>query len=394
MGAWRGLRHLVKQGAVPGTPPKGIRRIPITVKSETGIERTAHRWEPDPHYEHRILTAFRMKAEGKSIVQIHRAVHLYNSLNGYTTFFNNPIYIGTLKFGDLIIEEYCQPIIPRQLWDKVQTIIAAHAARQHINSLTHHPRRATATYSLSGIIKCARCTSPLNGLTSQQRSGKDYRRYRCQNAKQKLTCTAKPIPAALIETLVIKHLTKFFEDETNLINALSLFAENQQQYQTIIAEELASKRAQVSAVRKKLANTSEAIASLGGSATLLKKLRDLELEDSQLSSEISDLENKKNLPVYIPNPAEAKTICQKIITDLHSEDPATIRQTLLGFVHQVLVDRHGKHLIATVELYFDKKKDNQKTVSTNHPSVGAPIYRHSLLIEYQIQKQGHPKPVK
>jgi DNA invertase Pin-like site-specific DNA recombinase len=197
MGAWRGLRHLVKQGAVPGTPPRGIRRTPITVRSESGSEHIAHRWEPDPHFAHRVLTAFEMKAAGKSLAQIHRATRLYGSLNGYTTFFQNCIYIGTLKFGDLIVEKYCKPSIPRKLWNKVQAILSAHAERAHLRSAQNHPRRVNATYLLSGVMQCARCGAAMNGLTSRQPSGKDYLRYRCNNAKQKLTCTAKPIPAAL-----------------------------------------------------------------------------------------------------------------------------------------------------------------------------------------------------
>lgn len=374
MGAWRGLRHLVKQGAVPGTPPRGIKRNPITVVSEQGIERTAHRWDPDPRFEHRILTAFTMKAQGKSLAQIHRAVHLYGSLNGYTTFFQNPIYIGTLKFGDLIVEKYCKPIIPKKLWDKVQAIIAAHADRLHIQSQAYHPRRVSATYILSGIVKCARCGSPLNGLTSRQRTGKDYRRYRCNNSKAKLTCSAKPVPAALLEKLVIKELERFFEDETNLINLLSLFSQNQASIHASADAAIASHRAELGILRKGIANTANAISDLGGSAALLKKLTSLEAQQTELTAKIIDLERRKDQPIQIPARAQAKAAAKAVIASLHDQDPAHVRQTLLGIVHQVLVDRHGKHLTAQVELYFDKKKDlnyNTKTVPTIHTPVGA-----------------------
>lgn len=82
--------------------------------------------------------------------------------------------------------------------------------------------------------------------------------------------------------------------------------------------------------------------------------------------------------------------------DLHSDDPAAVRQTLLGIVHQILADRHGKRLVAQVELYFDKKKETggNPTVPISHTPVGAPIYRHSLKIEYDIQRQGNPLPIK
>lgn len=392
MGAWRGLRHLVKQGAVPGTPPKGIRRVPITVRSEQGGEHVAHRWEPDPHFEHRILTAFEMKAAGKSLAQIHRATRLYGSLNGYTTFFQNCIYIGTLKFGDLIIEKYCKPIIPKRLWTKVQSIIAAHASRLNVRSASDHPRRVNATYSLSGIIKCARCGSPMNGLTSRQPSGKDYRRYRCNNAKQKLTCTAKPIPAALLEKLVIKELVRFFEEETNLIELLSHFSATQAEHHAAADTAIASHRAELGAVRKGLNNTANAIAQTGGSATLLKKLTQLEAQESHLTNQISQLETQKSASIIIPSKAQAKASARRIIESLQNEDSMHVRQTILGLVHEVLADRQGRNLTAQVVMYFDKKKD--KTVSMVQGPVGAPIYRHSLKIQYLIQKQGNALAVK
>lgn len=395
MGAWRGLRHLVKQGAVPGTPPRGIRRVPITVRSEGGTERIAHRWEPDPRFERRVRLAFEMRAAGKSIKQIHNATHLYNALNGYTTFFQNCIYIGTLKFGEMSIEHYCKAIIPRKLWDKVQTIIAAHAARIHTQGGANHPRRAAGTYILSGIIKCARCGSPMNGLTSRQRSGKDYRRYQCSQSKRNLTCTAKPIPAALIEKLVLKELKKFYEDESNLINILSQFRHNQAGHHASADAEIASHRTELGTVRKAIANTATAISEMGGSAALQKKLASLEAEENELLGRIAHLQTQKTQPINVPTPAQAKTAAARILTALdQTHDPAATRQTLLSLLHQITADRHGKHLAAMIEMYFDKKKDDTITAPINHTPVGAPLYRHSLEISYTIQNQGNPQPVK
>lgn len=396
MGAWRGLRHLVKQGAVPGTPPRGIKRNPIKVVSEQGVEHTANRWDPDPRYEHRILKAFEMKSQGKSLAQIHRATHLYNRQSGYTSFFQNVIYIGVLKFGDLVVEDYCKAIVPRETWDKVQAIIAAYAKRSSTKSDLFHPRRVNATYALSGIMKCARCGGAMNGLTSRQRSGSDYRRYRCNNAKQAMECTAKPIPAALVEKLVIKEIERFFDDETNLVNLFTEYSTRQAELHATADKAIASYRAEQTTVRKALSNTANAIAELGGSATLLKKLQNLESQDAELTAKILELESQKTTPITIPTRAEARLAADKIIADLHSEDPVHVRQSLLSMVYQVLADRHGKHLVMKVDLYFDKKKEltYNTTVRTIHPPVGAPLYRHSLKVEYLIQNQGNPLPVK
>jgi len=174
MGAWRGLRHNVKQGAVSGTPPRGILRTPVKIISAEGIEREAHRWDPDPDFKARINKAFRMRAQGSSLAQIHVETKLYSSINTYVTFFNNPIYIGTLHFGEMIVENYCAPTIPRGIWDKVQTIIQANAQRQHVHSGVNHPRRMSSVYIFSGILKCARCGGMMNGMNSPQPNSRDY----------------------------------------------------------------------------------------------------------------------------------------------------------------------------------------------------------------------------
>ena len=94
--AKRGLRDLVlTHRCVPGTPPRGFRRIPVTIgERRDGSARTAHRWEPDPALIPKIQKAFQMKAAGATLNQIHKETRLYGSLNSYRTFFINPINTG------------------------------------------------------------------------------------------------------------------------------------------------------------------------------------------------------------------------------------------------------------------------------------------------------------
>jgi site-specific DNA recombinase len=398
MGAWRGLRHNVKQGAVPGFPPVGMKRTPIKITSIDGIERRAHRRDPDPNFKSRINKAFQMKAEGKSLGQIHAKTKLFNSINSYTTFFQNPIYIGTLHFGDMIIEKYCAPTVPRKLWDKVQTILQAAMQRKHMNSIANHPRRTNSVYILSGIIKCARCGSPMNGMNSPQPYSDDYLRYRCAAAKIKKTCTAKPVPAKIVEEMVIKELLRFFDEPQNLINVLTTFQTQNANRQQTIDEELASLTAQLATVRKKLSNTVNAIAEKAHSQALLKKLSTLEQEEIELQSQIAKLKSQSNLPVFIPNEEQAKVAIHKIKADLQSKDPAFIRQTLLGIIHEVIIDRNGRHIIGRVVYYhtpeLKKKPPTKLTVSIFPTPVGAPIYRHSLFFEATIPPPGRPKKKK
>ena len=107
----RGLSDLVRtHGALPGTPPRGFKREPVQIGARRdGRPHIVHRWVPDPELVPMVQQAFALRAAGASLNEIHQTTALYNSLNSYTTFFSNRLYIGILEFGDLTIENYCEP---------------------------------------------------------------------------------------------------------------------------------------------------------------------------------------------------------------------------------------------------------------------------------------------
>lgn len=398
MGAWRGLRHIVKQGAVPGVAPLGFLRTPITINSIDGTQRSAHRWDPDPAFKHRINKAFKLKAEGKSISEIHAQTKLYNSINSYVTFFNNPIYIGTLHFGNLIIEDYCPPTISRKLWDSVQTIMDTAKERKHLNSKSAHPRRVTSVYLLSSVAKCARCGGSLNGQTTKQPYSEDYRQYICATAKNKKTCSAKAIPAKVLENLVIDGLCKFFDDPENLINVITKFQELYNNQNINADEERASLSDQLAAVRKKLTRLVDVLTEKPASQSLLKKLTDLETAENTLISRLAQIKYKSLSPITVPTYEQSRQRSQSIQQDLKSNDPAIVRQTLLGIIETVKADRINKTVLARVDYYHIqpvKKKTNKNYVYNSDPR-GGTIYRHSLFFQGVIPPSGRPKkkPVK
>ena len=96
----RGLRHLVEEyGAVPGTPPRGLKRQPITIGTHRdGKPHIVHKWIPDPEYWQRCRLAWEMRSAGATYKEIHQATRLYGSKNSYATFFRNRIYLGELIF--------------------------------------------------------------------------------------------------------------------------------------------------------------------------------------------------------------------------------------------------------------------------------------------------------
>jgi site-specific DNA recombinase len=405
--AKRGLKDLVeKYGCVPGTPPAGFMRTPINLGPRRDkTEHIAHRWDPDPNWIPRIQRAFQMKATGATLIQIHKETHIYTSLNSYRTFFNNQLYIGTLIFGKLAIEHYCPPIIDLPTWIAVQKILTLHANRQHVSSPTHlHPRRKseTATYLLSGIIACNRCGSPLYGMTSQQRDGTNYLRYACTRRTRRRDCDFTPIPAKPLETEVIKHTSAFFQ---RLENIQALIDEDASRAAQISIKNKTTARdlqKQLVPLRRSISNITKAIRASGHSKSLLKDLAHLELQETELLTQLQTLqtETQQNRPTPYTE-QEILTLSQQIPAILQTTtDPSTKRKILLAIINNITIDRTPTHALGTITINLPKVEPSPPnkhqgegdviTALSYLHSVGAPTQTRSIDFQYSIRTKKTP----
>jgi hypothetical protein len=133
-------------------------------------------------------------------------------LNSYTTFWNNALYRGTLVYGDLTIENYCEPVVDQATWDIVQKISKTNTKHGHMKGLLNHPRRVHSNYLLSGLAKCGRCGAPLYGQVSPQRYGDAIESYRCNRGRRRRDCDLPRIPGYAFEQGILTNngfTTKF-----------------------------------------------------------------------------------------------------------------------------------------------------------------------------------------
>jgi DNA invertase Pin-like site-specific DNA recombinase len=397
--AQRGLRDLVQQyGCVPGTPPRGIKRTPVNLGARRdGADHIAHRWDPDPAWTSRIKQAFQMLISGASLLQIHKETHLYKALNGYQTFFRNPIYIGTLKFGDQVIKNYCEAILDMDTWNAAQAIIERRRQKPNVRNSASHPRRQAATYLLSGLVYCAKCKSPLWGMTSRQRNGSYYLRYACTRAKRNRDCEFKPIPAEVLEKHVINSVREFFSYPENILEMIELDREQSKQAASEHGQAAKDLQKQLTPLRRAITNTTDAIASLGKrdkkSKALLQKLEDLESQEAGIQSRL--LQVKAQIPKPAPILSHDQIIERsQFLTRIFSgKSPTQIRAALVGTVNNIMVDRNQNEVRGKVT--FNSSAEESKTPSDEdgafitasilHASVGAPIYRRSLEFSFEIK---------
>jgi site-specific DNA recombinase len=407
-----GLRSIVQQGAVPGLPPAGFMREPIiTLNARTGEHRTHHRWVPDPDKVHLVKRAFDLKAMGATLKQIHNETHLYTSINSYRTFFSNQLYIGILQFGNHTIENYCEPIISLDTWNTVQKIQEHHANLQNVKNSAAHPRRRAPnpSYLLTGLARCARCGSPLYGMTSKQRNGGSYYRYACTGKKLRNNCDLQPIPAHPLEREVIANLKAFFDHPQNIQDLIDEDRAYAEAYSETRNNEIRNKQKELTLVRRSITNITNAISASGHSNAILRKLRDLEFEENDILSKIEKIKNETpELPPIITT-EEIYRASRRLVDNLTSNDIAKQRSAILITTAHVKADRTSRTIIATIDLKFRSRASARESASIpEEPDgdeileqlttaflpvapMGAQRYKRSIEISFTIAPKGKPR---
>ncbi len=97
---------------------------------------------------------------------------------------SNPFYAGDITYhGEVIGQGLHEPIVSRELWDKVQDVRKERAGKPQV--FAARPKRA---YLLSGVAICSGCGHPLWANTT---AGGRHTYYRCSARNRGAICPAK-----------------------------------------------------------------------------------------------------------------------------------------------------------------------------------------------------------
>ena len=179
----RALDEMALERVHPAKAPFGYTRNPDTGHLEINpVEAVS------------IRRLFDLCKSGKSIrniAQVLNKEHAYlNCSNGVwkaarvEKILNNKIYIGIFEFGKykrkqeeiLTVEDYCEPIIDMDTWNKTRNIIKKNK----------HPNYGTFVHTFSSLVKCPLCGEILASSQSYKTRGgkrKTYFHLRCKNSK-------------------------------------------------------------------------------------------------------------------------------------------------------------------------------------------------------------------
>jgi DNA invertase Pin-like site-specific DNA recombinase len=387
-----GLRDLVAiHGCVPGYPPKGFKRSApiVTGHHKDGKPRTACRWEPNPELIPFVRQAFEMRATGATMGKIHAATHLFGNMNCYHGFFRNRLYIGILEYADLVVENYCPPVIDRPLWDSVQAVNARFSGRYHFaGEPRNHPRRLAGSYLLSSLVYCLRCGAPLAGNTSTIK-GRAYVSYRCTNAKNRRSCDARMIPAEPLESEILHHLQDYVLQPDVLAAMLTEGTAAARVRRGSLQPVITGKRRQLQKIDAGISNLTRAIAESGHSIALLEELDRQETAKTELLTELANLE-QQTIQADLPDLTidQVSQLSTTISEKMKTGDVEVRRRILQGLINKIAVERDDHDIHGVIEVFAPiPQLGSSNIVATLSAPGGNLIYSHKFTTPRKSRKR-------
>ncbi len=127
--------------------------------------------EPDPEQSPAVAEAFRLRAEGATVMQVRdhlRAHGIARSFHGTTALLCSRIVLGQLRFGETVNPDSHPAIVEPGLWQRVQRMSLPRGRRAKSDRLL----------ARLGVLRCATCGSRMV-VGSTEQNGKRHWFYRC-----------------------------------------------------------------------------------------------------------------------------------------------------------------------------------------------------------------------
>ena len=177
-----------------------------------------------------VLEAFKRYDGGETISSIMNWLNeqgLTNTRGRKMTFnsvghiLHNRRYIGEFRYRDVIVPDGIPPIVPQDLFDRVQEKLAK-------NKKAPARHKAEDDYLLTTKLFCGYCGAYLCGESGTSRTGKVHHYYKCVSVKKKRTeCHKKPVRKEWIEDLVVGETMKMVMDDKAIEAIVSMLMDLQ-----------------------------------------------------------------------------------------------------------------------------------------------------------------------
>ena len=265
-----------------------------------GSSRIGYRAVPDPAKVDVICEAVSARLAGASYTKCREILGMKDNY-AVIRLFDKPLLYGEMSYGDTTIEDYCDPIISRDVFDALRAFENTHRQRQ----VGRQGGWSSDPPMLSGLLYCAHCGVPMY-INRRVSKGHLYCTYRCKN------CCCAGVRQEKLEPFIIEMCDNILTRENILkwISDLSL-----QNTDEVAVRRLAEK--ELSDVMRKIENLTELIADHPSEALMFK---------------LTDLETKRDALRNVANKDE-NTESKSIDTDTLYKNTLKLSETILRILH-------------------------------------------------------------
>lgn len=314
--------NALKGKALGGPPPLGLR---VT---------TDRKYEPDPLTAPHVLRAYHIIDDGgsnKDVMEYLNGLGLRTSkgkpfaYSAIPRLLSNRKYIGEYRWQDIVIQDAIPPIVPHDLFDRVQLRLTS---RQHTKG---GQGRAMDEYLLTSKLFCGHCGSPMIGDSGTSKSGTVHHYYTCSCRKRQRSCDKAVERKSPLETLVVRHAVEHVlqPDVIRLISDRAIEIYQAELRDDPVAQTLES---ELKSINTALSNLLRAIEMGIITPTTQARMRELESQKAEHSARLS--RHRMSRPPLTRDHIE---FFLSSMAGGDVSDPAYCRQIIDAFVRKVVI---------------------------------------------------------
>jgi site-specific DNA recombinase len=163
--------------------------------------------EVDPATRDVVAQAFELRADGATVARVreHLADHgIVRSYHGTTSLLRSRVVLGEIHFGDLVNLEAHEPIVERDVWQRVQRMSVSRGRKAKSDRLL----------ARLGVLRCGTCGARMVVGTGNHG---DYHLYRCPPTGD---CSRRvTVSAELAERVVLEYVRAALADSEGRASA-------------------------------------------------------------------------------------------------------------------------------------------------------------------------------
>lgn len=244
----RKIQQKLHDGEFPGKAPIGYKNVATLDDLGSIVSKNI---VPDPARRQYIEKAFQLRLEGMSFRSIAKTLK-EDGLRANTkqkgivsqsqmeTMLKNPFYHGVMKYDGGLHHHKYEPIISKQLFDRVQAI-------NDVRNLERNKTLTKQQYTFQGILKCATCGC---SYSSYVKKGRVY--MRCTRSKEGVVCNQPPTSEEHLLPQVTEALERLAISERAISQVLDILKKGHDDIQLYYQNAINETRGKVKTLDKKM----------------------------------------------------------------------------------------------------------------------------------------------